>query len=123
MEIFLVEDSAPVRARLAEMLGAIPGASVVGEAERADAAIREILATRPDVVVLDLSLEGGTSGFEVLRAVCREAPEIDIYMLSNFTAHPYRELAERLGARAFFDKSRELECVRALITERAAAVH
>jgi DNA-binding NarL/FixJ family response regulator len=121
MEIFLVEDSAPVRARLAEMLSAIPGVAVVGEAERADAAIREILAIRPDVVVLDLNLDGGTSGFEVLRAVCRDAPEIDIYMLSNFTATPYRELAERLGARDFFDKSRELERVRRVITERAAA--
>jgi DNA-binding NarL/FixJ family response regulator len=121
MQIFLVEDSAPVRARLAEMLGAIPGASVVGEAERADVAIREILAVRPDVVVLDLSLDGGTSGFEVLRAVCREAPEIDVYMLSNFVADPYRQLAERLGARDFFDKSSELERVRRIITERAAA--
>jgi DNA-binding NarL/FixJ family response regulator len=121
MEIFLVEDSPPVRARLAEMLGAIPGASVVGEAERADVAIRDILATRPDVVVLDLSLAGGTSGFEVLRAVCREAPEIDVYMLSNFVADPYRQLAERLGARDFFDKSSDLERVRRIITERAAA--
>ena len=121
MEIFLVEDSPPVRARLAEMLGAIPGASLVGEASRADAAIRDILAMRPDVVVLDLSLAGGTSGFEVLRAVCREAPEIDFYMLSNFVAEPYRELAERLGARDFFDKSSELERVRELIIERAAA--
>ena len=121
MEIFLVEDSPLLRSRLAEMFGAIPGASIVGEAERADLAIRDILARRPDVVVLDLSLAGGTSGFEVLRAVCREAPEIDIYMISNFVAEPYRELAERLGARDFFDKSSDLERVRRIITERAAA--
>jgi DNA-binding NarL/FixJ family response regulator len=123
MEIFLVEDSPLLRTRLAEMLGAIPGATVVGEAERADIAIREILEMRPDVVMLDLSLAGGTSGFEVLRAVCRQAPEIDVYMISNFVADPYRELAERLGARDFFDKSRDLERVRQIITERAAAVH
>ncbi|HEU4924425.1 MAG TPA: response regulator [Burkholderiales bacterium] len=121
MEIFLVEDSPLLRTRLAEMLGAIPGASVVGEAEHADVAIRDILAIQPDVVVLDLSLAGGTSGFEVLRAVSRQAPEIDIYMISNFVAEPYRELAERLGARDFFDKSRELERVRRVIAERAAA--
>lgn len=121
MEIFLVEDSPLLRTRLAEMLGAIPGARVVGEAEHADVAIRDILALQPDVVVLDLSLAGGTSGFEVLRAVSRQAPEIDIYMISNFVAEPYRELAERLGARDFFDKSRELERVRRVIAERAAA--
>jgi DNA-binding NarL/FixJ family response regulator len=121
MEIFLVEDSPLLRVRLAEMLGAIPGATVVGEAECADLAIRDILAMQPDVVLLDLSLGGGTSGFEVLRAVCRAAPEIDIYMVSNFVAAPYRELAERLGARDFFDKTTELERVRRIIAERAAA--
>jgi DNA-binding NarL/FixJ family response regulator len=119
MEIFLVEDSAPVRERLAEMLGAIPGATVVGEAERADIAICKILTARPDVVVLDLNLAEGTSGFDVLRAVCPRAPEIDFYMVSNFSAGPYRDLAARLGARAFFDKSSDLERVRATLTARA----
>jgi DNA-binding NarL/FixJ family response regulator len=122
MEIFLVEDSAPVRARLAEMLAAIPGASLVGTAERADAAIRGILAARPQVVVLDLNLADGTSGFDVLRAVLPEAPEIDFYMLSNFSADPYRQLAERLGARAFFDKSSEIDRVKQALAARAAAV-
>ena len=121
MEIFLVEDSPLLRTRLVEMLGEIPGATVIGQAEDADAAIRDILAVRPDAVVLDLSRAGGTSGFAVLRAVSREAPEIDIYMISNFVAEPDRELAERLGAREFFDKSSELDRVRRVIAERAAA--
>jgi len=120
MEIFLVEDSAPVRARLAAMLGGIPGAALIGEAADADAAIRDILAIRPDVVMLDLGLAGGTSGFDVLRAVRPQAPEIDFYMLSNHAADPYRQLAERLGACDFFDKSRELDRVRKLIAQRAA---
>jgi DNA-binding NarL/FixJ family response regulator len=120
MEIFLVEDSAPIRTRLAAMLGAIPGVRLVGEAARADTAIRDILALRPDVVLLDIHLADGT-GFDVLRGVCREAPEVDFYILSNFAADPYRQLAERLGARDFFDKSREFERVREIVAERAAA--
>jgi DNA-binding NarL/FixJ family response regulator len=87
-----------VRERLAAMLGAIPGATVTGHADHADSAIREILASRPDVVMLDLGLAGGSSGFDVLRAVRPQAPDIDFYMLSNFAADPYRQLAERLGA-------------------------
>jgi DNA-binding NarL/FixJ family response regulator len=119
MQIFIVEDSPLVRARLVDILDAVPGAKVVGEATRADAAIRDILATRPDVVVLDLNLAEG-SGFDVLRAVHHQAPEIDFYMLSNFAADPYRQLAERLGARDFFDKSKEFERVRDIIVQRAA---
>jgi len=121
MNIFLVEDSQPVRERLAAMLGAIPGATLVGQAEHAEPAIRAILATHPDVVVLDLGLAGGTSGFDVLRAVRPQAPEIEFYMLSNFAADPYRQLAARLGARGFFDKSKEFERVREAIAQRAAA--
>ena len=120
MNIFLVEDSVPVRARLAAMLDDIPGATLVGEAEHAEPAIDAILAAHPDVVLLDLGLAGGSSGFDVLRAVRPQAPEIDFYMLSNFAADPYRQLAERLGACDFFDKSKELERVRDLITQRAA---
>jgi len=120
MQVFLVEDSRAVRERLADMLGSIPGATLVGEAGDAEAAIRGILAARPDVVVLDLSLAGGTSGFEVLRAVCPQAPEIDFYMLSNFDADPYRQLAERLGARDFFDKSNDFYRVRDIIAQRAS---
>lgn len=110
MQVFVVEDSLPVRERLLALLQALPGAEVVGHAAGAEAAIREILATQPDVVLLDVSLAQG-SGFDVLRAVRPTAPQIDFYMLSNFTAYPYRSLAEALGARGFFDKTRELDRV------------
>jgi DNA-binding NarL/FixJ family response regulator len=120
MEIFLVEDSPPVRARLAEMLAAIPGATLVGQATNAADATQGILTLRPQIVVLDLSLAGGSSGFDVLRNVHGVAPEIDFYMLSNFSADPYRQLAEKLGARDFFDKTREFDRVRDVIASRAA---
>jgi DNA-binding NarL/FixJ family response regulator len=119
MQIFIVEDSPIVRARLVDMIRAVPGARVIGAAPGAQAAIGQILAARPDVVVLDVNLAEG-SGFDVLRAVCRQAPEIDFYVLSNFAETPYRHLARRLGAREFFDKSKEFERVRDLIAQRAA---
>jgi two-component system, NarL family, response regulator DevR len=119
MQVFLVEDSPLIRTRLVEMLQSVPGATVCGHAASAENAIRQILAARPDVVVLDLSLAQG-SGFDVLRAVHPQAPQIDFYMLSNFAADPYRQLAGRLGARDFFDKSKEFARVRDAIAARAA---
>jgi DNA-binding NarL/FixJ family response regulator len=120
MRIFLVEDSSPVRGRLAEMLAAIPGVSIVGEAERALPAIRDILCLRPDLVLLDIHLAEG-SGFDVLNAVHVAAPEIDFCMLSTFVDGPYRQLAGRLGAREFFDKGAEIERVRDAVARRVAA--
>lgn len=116
-DIFIVEDSALVRERLLELLGDVPETRVVGVAAGADEAIRDILAGRPDVVLLDLRLAQG-SGFDVLRAVHELAPEIDVYMLSSFATEPYRRLAARLGARDFFDKSNEFERVRDTIAAR-----
>lgn len=119
-KVFVVEDSPAVRKRLLRLLGEVPGAQVVGQATDVEEAIGAILAARPDVVLLDLCLEHG-SGFDVLRAVNRVEPAIEIYMLSNFASEPYRRHAERLGARGFFDKSAELEQVRELIEQRVSS--
>ena len=120
MQVFLVEDSTPVRERLAALLQDLPDTEVVGYATEAEGAIRDILAAMPDVVLLDLALAQG-SGFDVLRAVRPSAPGIDFYLLSNFAAFPYRQLAQKLGARGFFDKTSELERVREVIVERIDA--
>jgi DNA-binding NarL/FixJ family response regulator len=119
LRVYLVEDSPPVRERLEAMLGTIEGARSVGHAAGADEAIRAILAEQPDAVLCDLQLAQG-SGFDVLRAVRAAAPEIELYVLTNFASEPYRRLAERLGAREFFDKSTELGRLRASLAARAA---
>ena len=118
-DIYLVEDSSPVRERLAAMLTGIPNTRVVGHAGGAREAVHDILAKHPHVVLCDISLKDGT-GFEVLRALRAKAPEIECYMLSNFATQPYRRLAAELGARDLFDKSTEFECVRDMVAKRAA---
>jgi DNA-binding NarL/FixJ family response regulator len=118
-KVFIVEDSPIIRERLLALLGSIEGAAAIGQASRAGEAIDGILALQPDAVVLDLKLADG-SGFDVLRAVHERAPGIELYMLSNFAAEPYRRMAARLGARDFFDKSNEFQRVREVLAARAA---
>lgn len=122
VSVFLVEDSPLIRERLEQLLETISGTRTVGHAESAQEAIREILATHPDVVVLDFQLAGGT-GFDVLRAIHTAAPETDVYMLTSFPTEPYRRLAERLGAREFLDKSTEFERVRDALVARVRTAH
>ena len=114
MKVFLVEDSALLRSRLEAMVSAIPGAQVVGHAEGADEAVRQIKATRPEVVILDIHLKQG-NGFDVMRGVNGNLPGIAFYVLTNYPASGYRASAERLGARGFFDKSSEFEQLRAAL--------
>jgi DNA-binding NarL/FixJ family response regulator len=119
-KVFLVEDSAPLLQRMRELIGGVPDAQVVGEATTAASAIAGILEARPDIVLVDLNLAEG-SGFDVLRALHARLPAVEFYMLSNFAAYPYRQLASRLGAKDYFDKSKDLERVRELIAQHATA--
>jgi DNA-binding NarL/FixJ family response regulator len=118
MKVFLVEDSPLLRERRERMLAAIPGAETVGHAPSAESAIAGIASARPDVVVLDIQLERGT-GFDVMRAVRPRQPQVAFYVLTNFAHEGYRRMAEKLGARGFFDKSREIA---RLLDALAAAV-
>jgi two-component system, NarL family, response regulator DevR len=111
VKIFLVEDSALLRERLAAMLTAIPGVQAVGHAASAKEAISGILATQPDAVVLDIHLAEG-NGFDVLRGLRAAACAPAVYMLTSHPLDGYRQIAERLGARGFFDKANDVERLR-----------
>jgi two-component system response regulator DesR len=108
-----------LRKRVEAMLAAIPGARVVGHAATARGAISAILQLLPSAVVLDISLAEG-NGFEVLRAVREGAPQVAFYVLTNFAGEAYRQMAEKLGAHGFFDKSNEFERLQSVLTAAAA---
>lgn len=108
--IFVVEDSAYVRERLIDMLGGIPGVSIVGEAESPVAAIADIVRTQPDIVLLDVHLIDG-SGMEVLRAIKPRFPTMDVIVLTNYAEPIYRNAYLKAGARYYLDKSHEFNSV------------
>jgi DNA-binding NarL/FixJ family response regulator len=112
--VYLVEDSAPIRALVAEMLGRLPDVQVAGEAAAVADAIAGIRATRPDAVVLDLHLKGG-NGMEVLRAIHAEAPQIVFIVLTNHPTPQHRRLCLEAGARHFLDKSNEFTRVNEIV--------
>lgn len=120
MKVYLVENAVQVRDRLHTLIADVRGVEIVGEAASAPAAVQGILATGADLVVLDIHLDGG-NGFDVLRALQKQAPSVATYVLSNFPSDTYRSVAKRLGARGFFDKSRELDRLIGAIGAHAAA--
>ncbi|WP_077561650.1 response regulator transcription factor [Polaromonas sp. C04] len=107
VKVFLADDWAPIRTRVAAMLQA-RAMTVVGQAETPQGAIDGILSTRPDVVVLDVQLAGG-SGLEVLLTVRRAVPEIAFVVFSNNSGLAFRKRYLGGGAVRFLDKSIEFE--------------
>jgi len=116
LELFLVEDSAEVRERISLMLCTIPGVRVVGHADGAADAIREIALANPHVVLLDISLKSGT-GMEVLMAVKRSAPGIKFIILSNSSAPQYRAKYLAAGAEHFLDKTYEFDQLAGIVAQ------
>ena len=111
INVFLADDSELIRSRIAQILqGHAPAhaMTVVGQAGNPQDCIDAILATRPDVVVLDIQLKGG-SGLEVLRAVRDVAPATQFVIFSHHSSAGYRDLYLREGAACFLDKNSEFD--------------
>jgi DNA-binding NarL/FixJ family response regulator len=104
--VFIVDDSPVVRDRLSCLISELPGIEVVGESEIAFEAVHAIRRLKPDAVVLDISMPGG-SGMYVLETVKRQRPCPLIIMLTNFANDQYRQKCLQLGADYFFDKTTE----------------
>ena len=117
--VYLVEDSAAIRARLAETIQAIEGAKLAGEAGTVGAAIEGIRATHPRAVILDLQLEDG-SGLEVLKAVHAGSPETHFAVLTNYATEQHRRACIAAGAEYFLDKSSDFPRIRRIVEEWTA---
>ena len=116
MRAFVVEDSPEIRKRLVAMLRTVPGVSVVGEAESAQAAIAGVLSTASDVLLLDLQLANG-SGLDVLNGLKPQRPELRVIVLTNFATAQHRQACLAAGADVFLDKSQEFERVPGILQE------
>lgn len=112
--VFLVEDSAAIRAHLAATIRAITGAELVGEAATVGAAIDGIRSTHPSAVILDLQLEDG-SGLEVLKAVRPCVPELHVAVLTNYATDQHRRACMAAGAEYFLDKSSDFPRIREIV--------
>ncbi len=120
--VYIVDDLPAMRERLAEIVGGIVGVSVVGTAANPADAIAGILEARPDCVLLDYQLDGGT-GLDVLRAVHLRAPEIVFVVLTNHANPQYRRACLAAGANHFLDKSTESGLIRDLVEGIESARH
>lgn len=107
LKVFLADDSPLIRERVQALLAAA-GMDIVGEGVSPAGCIAAILAAAPDVVVLDVQLDGGT-GLEVLKAVRAAVPAVAFVVLSNNSAPAYRKRYLGEGAASFLDKSTEFD--------------
>ncbi|OHD31632.1 MAG: hypothetical protein A2Y31_11485 [Spirochaetes bacterium GWC2_52_13] len=117
MKVFLVDDSAIVLKKLSAMISGIEDVEIAGQALNARDAIQSIVKLKPDVVILDIRLNGGGSGMDVLKQIKKEIPPPIVIMLTNYPYPQYRKKCQALGADYFFDKVTEIEKIYEILNQ------
>ena len=83
LRIVIVDDHEVVRLGLRALLDRHPDFTVVDEAATAREAVAKVQQHRPDVVVMDIRLPGG-SGIDACREITQQVPESKVIMLTSF---------------------------------------
>ena len=104
IRLFVVDDHRLFLSGVQAELGPSEEFAMVGSAGDVESAVSGIVATRPDVVLLDVHMPGG-GGRAVLQAVHAAAPEIKFLALSVSDAPEDVIAVIRAGARGYVTKS------------------
>jgi len=102
-KIFIVDDHAILRQGLAQLINHEEDMLAVGEAGNAKEALEGIEKEKPDVVLMDISLEG-TSGLELTKTILAKQPKMLILIISMYDESIYVERVLRAGAKGYLTK-------------------
>jgi DNA-binding NarL/FixJ family response regulator len=108
--VFVVDDHPIVRQGLALLINREQDLHVCGEAEDAQTAIQSVPASKPDILIVDISLNG-PDGLDLLKDVRIRYPQLPVLILSMHDESIYAERALRAGAQGYIMKQEATEKV------------
>lgn len=83
VRIMIVDDHPMIREGLTYMLSSCPDFEIVDDCGNAEEAYRISLQKKPDVILMDIKMEG-KNGIEAARLILKDMPEIKIIFLTVF---------------------------------------
>jgi DNA-binding NarL/FixJ family response regulator len=101
--VLLVDDHPLVRRGLAEVISREPDLETCGEAADVAEALGEVDRTKPDIVVVDLTLKTG-HGLELLERLKSHSPNLKTLVSSMHDETLFAERVLRAGARGYVTK-------------------
>ena len=109
-KVFVVDDHPIVRQGLAQMINREEDLMVCGEAEDASTVLQAIASVKPDILIVDISLNG-PDGLELLKNIRTRYPSLPVLILSMHDESIYAERALRAGANGYIMKHEAAEKV------------
>jgi DNA-binding NarL/FixJ family response regulator len=116
--VFLCDDVAEMRLLMRLSLEEDPSFEIVGEADNGASALAAIPESKPDVVLLDLSMPG-MGGLELIPHIRRLAPGTGIVVYTAFATPRVEAQALACGADRYLRKGAPLELLREVTSQVA----
>jgi len=110
VRVMVVDDHPIIRQGLTLLIDGERDLMVCGEAEEAQSAMQKIPLCHPDILILDISLNG-PDGLELLKSVRIRYPHLPVLILSMHDESIYAERALRAGANGYIMKQEATEKV------------
>src|SRR6202140_3567245 len=108
--VLVVDDHPIVRQGLTLLINREPDLVVCGEAEESMGAMHVLASARPDVLIVDISLNG-PDGLDLLKNIRTTHPNLPVLILSMHDESIYAERALRAGANGYIMKQEATEKV------------
>ena len=101
--LLLVDEQPILREGFAQLIDRESDLKVCGQADSATKALSEIAARHPDLVIMDIALQG-MNGIELIKRIRSLHPDVAILVLSVLDEALFAERALRAGAKGYIMK-------------------
>lgn len=120
--IFIVDDHPAIRGVLARAIQRQPDLTVCGEAGSVEEALTRIPQARPDLVLIDISLQGPQTGLQLVAQLNQEQPALQMIVVSGQEKAIFAQESLRLGAQGYVPKGSVKNLLKAIYTVLAGEI-
>lgn len=114
-KILLIEDESLIRSSLARALR--KDGVVISEAQNCQEAREKLKNEGCNLAIVDLYLEDGMHGLNLLSEIRQQAPQAKIIVITAFGSAEVKEAALKEGVDRFYDKPFEIEHIRNAVNQ------
>lgn len=107
----IIDDNKELRDLLKDLLASMPGVKCIGEAHNLGTARGLLVTQKPDVAILDISIDNPEGGFDLLKERDYLSPQTKIIILSSYDESTHAALSFRAGAKGYVCKDKAVDCL------------
>jgi CheY-like chemotaxis protein len=114
--VLIAEDEVVIAMMLSDMVEAI-GHSVVGRTRTGKETVESAKDRRPDIVLLDISMDYEEDGIDACKAIKEESPDIKIVFMTAYPEQSLEKTLKRISYDGYIEKPARLHTIQQKLKE------